>query len=164
MAKETGRLTHVDDDGRPRMVDVGDKARTERTAHARSVVELPAAVLTAVKDGDLATKKGPVFATAIIAGVMAAKRTHELIPFCHPLGLERCDIDITLDGSRAVVDCVCSVTHKTGVEMEALTGASIAALTIYDMCKALSHEMVIADTQLVAKRGGKADFKRHGDG
>jgi cyclic pyranopterin phosphate synthase len=89
--------------------------------------------------------------------VMAAKRTHELIPFCHPLGVERCDVAIDMQGDDAVIRCTVSVHHKTGVEMEALTGASVAALTVYDMCKALSHEIVIADTRLVAKHGGKRD-------
>ena len=101
-----------------------------------------------------------MFATAIVAGVMAAKRTHELIPFCHPLGLENCKITIGLDGGDAVIDCQCRVHHKTGVEMEALTGASVAALTIYDMLKALSHDIVIGETRLMAKTGGKRDFRR----
>ena len=151
-------LSHVDDKNRPTMVDVGDKAVTSREAHARTVVVLPGEVL-AVLDGDeIQSKKGPVFATAIIAGVMAAKKTHELIPFCHPLGLDSCDVAITMDGDRAVIDCRCKVTHKTGVEMEALTGATTAALTIYDMCKALSHDIRIADVRLLGKTGGKRDF------
>ena len=156
-------LSHVDDKNRPAMVDVGGKAVTSREAHARSVVVLPEEVL-AVLDGDeIQSKKGPVFATAIIAGVMAAKKTHELIPFCHPLGLDNCSIAIALDGDRALIDCHCKVTHKTGVEMEALTGASVAALTVYDMCKALSHDIVIAETRLMMKTGGKQDFHRAGD-
>ena len=156
-------LSHVDDKNRPTMVDVGDKAVTSREAHARTAVVLPDEVL-AVLDGDeIQSKKGPVFATAIIAGVMAAKKTHELIPFCHPLGLDNCDVAIAIEGDRAVIDCRCKVTHKTGVEMEALTGASVAALTIYDMCKALSHDVVIAETRLMMKTGGKQDFHRAGD-
>jgi cyclic pyranopterin phosphate synthase len=156
------KLSHVDDANRPKMVDVGDKNVTVRSATARSVVELPAEVL-AVLDGDeIASKKGPVFATAIIAGVMAAKKTHELIPFCHPLGLDACDIAITVQGAQAIVECSCRVSHKTGVEMEALTGASVAALTIYDMCKALSHDIVIGETRLLAKTGGKQDFLHDG--
>ena len=142
------------------MVDVSDKAVTARSAHARSEVVLPETVLAALEDGDISTKKGPVFATAIIAGVMAAKKTHELIPFCHPLGLDDCRVGITVESNRAIVDCRCKVAHKTGVEMEALTGASVAALTIYDMCKALSHDIVITDTRLMAKSGGKQDFRR----
>ena len=153
-------LSHIDDKNRPTMVDVGDKAVTARAAHARAVVVLPEEVLAALDGNEIQSKKGPVFATAIIAGVMAAKKTHELIPFCHPLGLDNCDVAIALEGDRAVIDCRCKVTHKTGVEMEALTGASVAALTVYDMCKALSHDIVIAETRLMMKTGGKRDFRR----
>lgn len=152
------KLSHVDAANRPTMVDVGDKAITERSATARSIVKLPPAVLDALDGDEIASKKGPVFATAIIAGVMAAKKTHELIPFCHPLGLNACDIAISVKGAEAIIECSCRVQHKTGVEMEALTGASIAALTIYDMCKALSHDIVIGETRLLAKTGGKQDF------
>jgi cyclic pyranopterin phosphate synthase len=148
-------LTHVDAQGRPTMVDVSAKAVTLRTAVAESRVRFPAAVARTLRDAGFATSKGPVFHTAIVAGVMAAKRTHELIPFCHPLGLERCDVVIDMHDDEAVVRCTVSLHHKTGVEMEALTGASIAALTIYDMCKALSHEIVIAETRLIEKQGGK---------
>jgi cyclic pyranopterin phosphate synthase len=154
------KLSHVDSGNRPTMVDVSDKLVTEREAFARSVVRLPEEVLAHVSDDEIATKKGPVFATAIIAGVMAAKKTHELIPFCHPLGLDSCKIAIEMSGDTAVIDCRCKVTHKTGVEMEALTGASVAALTIYDMLKALSHDIVISETRLMAKTGGKQDFTR----
>ena len=145
------------------MVDVGDKAVTERTARARAIVEFPPDVAARFSGGDIETAKGPVFATAIVAGVMAAKRTHELIPFCHPLGLDNCKIDIALDDdNRAVIDCTCKVHHRTGVEMEALTGATIAALTVYDMCKALSHDIVLRETRLMSKSGGKKDFVRDG--
>ncbi|HET9694239.1 MAG TPA: cyclic pyranopterin monophosphate synthase MoaC, partial [Steroidobacteraceae bacterium] len=150
-------LTHVDASGQPTMVDVGGKAVTHRTAVAETRVRFPAEVAQVLGAANYATAKGPVFHTAIVAGVMAAKRTHELIPFCHPLGLERCDVAIEMQGNDAVVRCTVSVHHKTGVEMEALTGASVAALTIYDMCKALSHAIVIADTRLVEKHGGKRD-------
>jgi cyclic pyranopterin phosphate synthase len=153
-------LTHVASDGSPTMVDVSAKAVTLRTATAESRVRFPAATARTLREAGFATKKGPVFHTAIVAGVMAAKRTHELIPFCHPLGLERCDVTIEMDGEQvAVVRCTVSVQHKTGVEMEALTGASVAALTIYDMCKALSHEIVIAETRLLEKQGGKRDVR-----
>ena len=155
-----GKLSHIDDRNRPTMVDVSDKSATDREAHAQSVVILPDAVLAALEDDEIISKKGPVFSTAIIAGVMAAKKTHELIPFCHPLGLDNCDISIAITGDRAVIDCRCKITHKTGVEMEALTGASVAALTIYDMCKALSHDIVIGETRLMMKSGGKKDFRR----
>ena len=158
MTTRADRLSHVDDDNRPAMVDVSEKRVTERVARARSRVLLPPPVLEALEGNEIQSKKGPVFATAIIAGVMAAKRTHELIPFCHPLGLEKCDLSILIQDRHAVVDCVCKVSHKTGVEMEALTGASVAALTIYDMCKALSHDIVIEDTRLITKTGGKQDF------
>lgn len=153
------KLSHVDSMNRPAMVDVGAKAVTRREATARSRVFLPAAVLQALAGEEIQSKKGPVFATAIIAGVMAAKKTHELIPFCHPLGLDKCDIDIQVAGDEAVIECTCRVDHKTGVEMEALTGASVAALTIYDMVKALSHDVTIRETRLVAKSGGKQDFR-----
>ena len=156
-------LSHVDKANRPTMVDVGGKRVTERTARARAIVEFPHDVASRFSGGDIETAKGPVFATAIVAGVMAAKRTHELIPFCHPLGLDNCRIDIELDDDgRAVIDCTCKVHHRTGVEMEALTGATIAALTVYDMCKALSHDIVLRETRLMAKSGGKRDFVRDG--
>jgi cyclic pyranopterin phosphate synthase len=154
-------LTHVDADGRPAMVDVGHKAVTFRSAMAESRVRFPAAVAQALRASGFATGKGPVFSTAIVAGVMGAKRTHELIPFCHPLGLERCDITIEMnDGDEAIIRCTVGVQHKTGVEMEALTGASIAALTVYDMCKALSHDIEIAGTRLLQKHGGRHDVQR----
>lgn len=156
------KLSHIDEQNRPAMVDVSGKAATSREAHARSEVLLPEAVLTVLDGDEINTKKGPVFATAIIAGVMAAKKTHELIPFCHPLGLDDCQVSIAVENDRAIVDCRCKVTHKTGVEMEALTGASVAALTIYDMCKALSHQITISETRLISKTGGKEDY--HDDG
>lgn len=140
------------------MVDVGDKAITRRTATARSIVVLPDAVLAALQDGDIRTKKGPVFHTAIIAGTMGAKKTSELIPFCHPLGLDSCKFSIGVQGNEVTIDCTCALEAKTGVEMEALTGATIAALTLYDMCKALSHDIVIKETRLLKKTGGKSDF------
>jgi cyclic pyranopterin phosphate synthase len=151
-------FSHLDADLRPTMVDVGDKSPTRRTATAEARVRFPAAVAAALRDSDLRSPKGPVFDTAIVAGVMGAKRTHELIPFCHPLGIENCRITIDLDGDAAVIRCTVSVHHKTGVEMEALTGASIAALTIYDMCKVLSHDIVIADLRLLAKEGGRGSY------
>jgi cyclic pyranopterin monophosphate synthase len=151
-------FTHLDSDRHPTMVDVGDKTATKRTAIAEARVRFPASVAAALRENGLRSAKGPVFDTAIVAGVMGAKRTHELIPFCHPLGLENCRITIDLDGDTAVIRCTVSVHHKTGVEMEALTGASIAALTIYDMCKALSHDIVIADVRLLAKDGGRSSY------
>jgi cyclic pyranopterin monophosphate synthase len=150
-------FTHIDSSSRPTMVDVGDKVVTKRTATAQARVRFPADVAEALRTQQFSTSKGPVFQTAIIAGTMAAKRTHDLIPFCHPLGIEKCKLLIDMEGDDAVIQCTVSVHHKTGVEMEALTGASIAALTIYDMCKALSHDIVIAETKLIEKRGGKSD-------
>jgi cyclic pyranopterin phosphate synthase len=154
-------FTHIDDRGKATMVDVTEKNISLRTAVARSIVVLPDAVLTSLDKGDIQTKKGSVFQTAIIAGIMAAKKTGELIPLCHTLGLENCKIHIQLNEQQElVIDCVASIAAKTGVEMEALVGASIAALTVYDMCKALSHDIVIKETRLMEKTGGKNDFKR----
>lgn len=152
------KLSHVDERNQPSMVDVSDKIATDRTAHARTTINLPAGIIAELDSGEITTKKGPVFATAVIAGVMAAKKTHELIPFCHPLGLENCKIEIAVADHRVIIDCHCKVHHKTGVEMEALTGASVAALTVYDMCKAMSHDIVIGETRLMSKTGGKRDF------
>ncbi len=141
------------------MVDVSSKEVTLREATARSIVFLPPEVLTHFDGQEIQSKKGPVFQTAIIAGTTAAKQTGTLIPFCHPLQLESCKISIELDEQkRVVIDCTVKVHHKTGVEMEALVGSTMAALTIYDMCKALSHNMAIEKTYLVAKKGGKSDF------
>ena len=143
------------------MVDVSEKKVSHRTAKARSIVVLPDEVLKQLTDGDIQTKKGSVFQTAIIAGIMAAKKTGELIPLCHPLGLDNCKIDILIsEQQEIIIDCTTNITAKTGVEMEALVGASIAALTIYDMCKALSHDIIIKETKLIEKTGGKNDFKR----
>ena len=153
------KLSHIDEHNRPTMVDVSAKDATDRKACARTIVHLPDVVAAAIDGDEIRSKKGPVFATAIIAGVMAAKKTHELIPFCHPLGLDNCDVTISVDASDLIILCRCKVHHKTGVEMEALTGASVAALTIYDMCKALSHDIVIGETRLIAKTGGKQDFQ-----
>jgi cyclic pyranopterin monophosphate synthase len=151
-------FTHLDADQHPTMVDVSEKTATKRTATAEARVHFPAEVAAALRDNGLRSAKGPVFDTAIVAGVLGAKRTHELIPFCHPLGLENCHISIDLEGDSAVIRCTVTVHHKTGVEMEALTGASIAALTVYDMCKALSHGIVIGDVRLLAKDGGKRTY------
>lgn len=150
-------FTHLDAAGQPQMVDVGGKAETVREAVAQSKVFLPPVVLQQFNGQDLVTKKGGVFQTAVIAGIMAAKRTPELIPLCHTLLLDNCKVDIQLEGEEVVIRCTVRTTGKTGVEMEALTGASIAALTVYDMCKAFSQEMVIRETKLLKKSGGKHD-------
>jgi cyclic pyranopterin monophosphate synthase len=151
-------FTHLDADQRPTMVDVSGKTATKRSATAEARVIFPAVVAAALRDNGLRSPKGPVFDTAIVAGVMGAKRTHDLIPFCHPLGIENCRIAIDLEGDTAIIRCTVSVHHKTGVEMEALTGASIAALTVYDMCKAMSHGIVIDGVRLLAKEGGKSGY------
>ncbi|MGB5132052.1 MAG: cyclic pyranopterin monophosphate synthase MoaC [Steroidobacteraceae bacterium] len=151
-------LSHVDDAGRPAMVDVTAKHETLRVATAVSRLRFPPAAFDKLRSSGFETTKGPVFSTAIVAGTMAAKRTHELIPFCHPLGLERCDITIEAGLDGLEIRCTAAVHHRTGVEMEALTGASVAALTVYDMCKSLSHDIVIEQTRLLSKTGGKGDY------
>ncbi len=157
MSKE---FTHLDEKGNPSMVDVSEKKITARMAHARSYVVLDETILASFEGQDIQTKKGPVFQTAILAGVMAAKKTWDLIPLCHPLALDSCKVNIKLNAKRIVqIDCIAKITSKTGVEMEALTGASVAALTIYDMCKAFSHNIVIKETKLIEKTGGKSDYK-----
>ncbi|MDR3681043.1 MAG: cyclic pyranopterin monophosphate synthase MoaC [Flavipsychrobacter sp.] len=154
-------FSHIDKKGVATMVDVSEKQVSRRVAKARSIVWLPDEVWAKLTGGDIQSTKGPVFQTAIIAGIMAAKKTGELIPLCHPLGMDNCHIDIhTNDRQEVIIDCTAIITAKTGIEMEALVGASIAALTIYDMCKALSHDIVIKETMLMEKTGGKNDFKR----
>ena len=142
------------------MVNVGDKPVTKRTAHAVAIVTLPDALAALLRDGEIATKKGPIFQTATIAGVMGAKKTSELIPLCHPLALDDCQVEIKPDAARGEIAIHCRVqTHaKTGVEMEAMTGASIAALTFYDMAKAVTHGIVIKEVRLLEKTGGKSDY------
>ena len=158
-------LTHLDAEGRPRMVDVGGKAVTRRTAVAEARVMLPPALAGLLCNGEIATKKGPLFQTAILAGIAGAKRTSDLIPLCHPLPLDDCRVEIEpgpLEGNRSVevtIRCRASAEARTGVEMEALTGASVAALTLYDMAKALSHGIVIREIRLLEKTGGKSDYR-----
>ena len=143
------------------MVDVGEKRVTKRIAKARSIIVVDDEILAQFEGKDIQTKKGPVFQTAIIAGVMGAKKTSDLIPLCHSLGLDNCQVTIHINAAKEiVVDCTASLSGKTGVEMEALTGATVAALTIYDMCKAFSHNIIIKETKLMEKRGGKSDFRR----
>ena len=154
------KFTHIHASGNPQMVDVSVKKVTQRVAKAQAVVFLGEEIMSQLQDDELITKKGPVFQTAIIAGVMGAKRTAELIPFCHPLGLEDIQVVITTKKETVTIDSVAKVMGKTGVEMEALTAVSIAALTVYDMCKALSHDIVVQDIRLMEKVGGKKDFRR----
>jgi len=159
MAKK--ELTHLDADGNARMVDVGDKAHTVRQATARATVSMRPETLTLIKKGEL--KKGDVLTVAKIAGIQAAKKCSELIPLCHPLALSSVDItfDVDQDNSRVVISTMCRLTGQTGVEMEALTAAAVAALTIYDMCKAVDRNMTIGDIELVTKSGGESgDWQR----
>jgi len=152
-------LTHVNENNQPGMVDVSQKDRTRRVATAQSLIDVGPDVMALLSDGDIQSKKGPVFHTAIIAGTMAAKKTSDLIPFCHPIPLENCKIEIKAHDSRPntiEVLCTCVTTSRTGIEMEALAGAMGAALTLYDMCKAVSKSMRILDTKLLLKTGGKS--------
>lgn len=158
-------LSHLDDKNRPAMVNVGGKEATARSAHAVAVVVLPPELARLIANHEIAGKKGPVFQTASLAGVMGAKRTSDLIPLCHPLPLEDCQVELhpqapSADGSVEVhIHCRASVHAKTGVEMEALTGASVAALTLYDMGKGVSHGIVIKEIRLLEKTGGRRDYK-----
>lgn len=157
---KNSKLTHVDRTGNPVMVNVSEKPVTKRTAKAQAVVHVGSEIMALIRDNELITKKGPVFQTAILAGIMGAKKTSDLIPLCHPLGLDDCQIIIEAREQEVLITSVATLSAKTGVEMEALTAVSIAALTIYDMCKALSHNIVIAEIKLLEKTGGKKDFKR----
>jgi cyclic pyranopterin phosphate synthase len=149
-------FTHFDKEGKARMVDVSDKAETERSATAKGSVIMQPATLALIKDGGV--KKGDVLSVARLAGIMGAKRTPDLIPLCHPLALTSVQVDLTLDEARNAVDitATCKLTGKTGVEMEALTAVSVAALTVYDMCKAVDKAMQIVDIRLTHKSGGKS--------
>ena len=149
-------LSHIDQNNRPTMVDVTHKDITTRMARAQSFIQLPESMRPYFKGDDLVLKKGPVIQTAIIAGTMAVKKTHEVIPFCHQIPVESCKFDIKTDENlKITIICTVKTSFKTGVEMEALHGAMTAALTIYDMCKAISHDMVIGETKLLSKTGGK---------
>lgn len=158
---EDRSFSHLDKQGNPVMVDVSPKTLTHRSATAQAIVELPGDVIELLQGDEIQTKKGPVMQTAILAGIMGAKKTSELIPLCHPLGLENCKVSLRFNASRQlVIQCTAEITGKTGVEMEALTGVSVAALTVYDMCKAFSHDILIKEIKLMAKSGGKRDFNR----
>lgn len=154
-------LTHIDKDGQPSMVDVSAKLETRRTALARASLRFPEHVCLIVQDGEIHSKKGPVFATAIVAGTQGAKRTADLIPFCHHLALDSCKISISIvDSHHIEILCEVKTRGPTGVEMEAIMGVTIAATTVYDMCKALTHEISIGPIELLAKSGGKRDFSK----
>jgi len=155
------KLSHIDQQGKSRMVDVGNKAITRRVAVAQVTVSFPAEVYQTLQQSQLTSAKGSITDTANVAGIMAAKRTTELIPMCHPLPIDFCKLQFNQNDqeSSLVIQAEVRVNHKTGVEMEALTAASVAALTVYDMCKALSHDIHINDLHLLHKTGGKSDFK-----
>ena len=151
-----GKLTHINEKGEAHMVDVSGKLVTERIARAAATITMLPATLALILEGGVA--KGDVLATARLAGIMAAKRTADLIPLCHPLPITKVSVELTPDRARNAIDitATCKVTGRTGVEMEALTAASVAALTIYDMCKAVDRGMVISDIRLLHKAGGKS--------
>ncbi|MBA2405720.1 MAG: cyclic pyranopterin monophosphate synthase MoaC, partial [Bdellovibrionales bacterium] len=156
MQLEDEMLTHLDSKNQPTMVDVTEKKTSIRMAKAQSQVQLPPEMKPFLTGAELNLKKGPVFQTSIIAGTMAVKKTHELIPFCHQIPVEGCKFEITVDDNLLVtITCRVKTTFKTGVEMEALHGATTAALTIYDMCKAVSHNIILKETRLTQKTGGK---------
>ncbi len=158
---KSSKLTHINPEGDPAMVDISEKSITRRVASAQAIVHLGVAIVEQIRSNDLRTKKGPVFQTAILAGIMASKRTSDLIPLCHPLALEDCKVEITIEGNDSAKIVATAITSgKTGVEMEALTAASVAALTIYDMCKAMSHDITIVEVRLLEKTGGKQNFHR----
>lgn len=153
-------FTHIGEKNTPKMVNVGDKNSTKRKATAKATMFLGTEIITHFKNDELTTKKGPVFQTAIVAGIQAVKKTSDLIPMCHPLLIHGVDIDIEIIGAENIeISCTVSIEGKTGVEMEALTGATVTALTVYDMCKSISQKMVINEVKLTKKSGGKSDIK-----
>lgn len=159
MKKNNSILSHLDTERNPQMVDVSEKKITTRSATAQSIVVFPAAIFKQLVKNKFLSSKGGIFATAVIAGTMAAKRTADLIPLCHPLSLSQIIITIETGENLLLIKATVKCDGKTGVEMEALTAASVAALTVYDMCKALSHDIIITQTRLLEKKGGKSDFK-----
>lgn len=153
-------FTHINKKNNPKMVNVSEKKITKRTAIAKATMFLGKEVISHFANDELITKKGPVFQTAIIAGIQAVKKTSDLIPMCHPLLINGVDIDITIvDSEHLEVFCEVTIEGKTGVEMEALTGVNITCLTIYDMCKSISQKMLIKEVKLLKKTGGKSDIK-----
>lgn len=153
-------FSHISEQNEVSMVDVSEKQPTKRQAIARVKVILPEEIANRLREDGFRTPKGPIFEIARIAGIMAAKKTGELIPLCHPIGLDHADVKMTLEKNEVIIICSSSVFAKTGIEMEAMMGASIAALTIYDMCKALSHDIRITDLELLMKTGGKSDYRK----
>ena len=155
MPQPEKNFTHLNEGDQPRMVDVSGKAVTHRTAVAEAMVHLGPELAKMLKETG-STKKGPVIQTAVIAGIQGSKRTSDLIPMCHPLPLSAVEVDIQLEGEKARIQVQVKTSHQTGVEMEALTGASVAALTLYDMCKSISKAMIIESVRLLKKTGGKS--------
>jgi cyclic pyranopterin phosphate synthase len=155
------KISHVDEKGNPRIVQITEKPVTTRRAVARAKILFPEDVWQQLETMNWSNKKGAIFHTAIIAGIMGAKKTGDLIPLCHPIGMDHCLVEIRTGKERTLeIWCTAEVHARTGVEMEALTGASISALTVYDMCKGLSHDIRITDIELMEKTGGKRNFKR----
>ncbi|WP_456867817.1 cyclic pyranopterin monophosphate synthase MoaC [Galbibacter sp. BG1] len=155
-----GKLSHINEAGEATMVDVSTKEVTARVATASGEVIFPAEVFSELQKNQFSNKKGSIIQTAVIAGIQAVKKTADLIPLCHQLALSKIQIDIQPKETSFIINCIVKCTERTGVEMEALTGVSVSALTIYDMCKALSHDIKIANIQLEKKSGGKSDFNR----
>ena len=156
---ENEKFSHIDSGGNPAMVDVSGKAETTRIAVAEAIVNPGKEIMQKLSGNEIQTKKGPVFQTARLAGIMAAKKTSDLIPLCHPLPIEDCKVNVEVNGDLISIRSTVKTTGKTGVEMEALTAVTVAALTVYDMCKALSHNIRIEHVRLIEKSGGKNDFK-----
>ncbi|WKK66149.1 cyclic pyranopterin monophosphate synthase MoaC [Lutimonas zeaxanthinifaciens] len=153
------KFSHIDKDNKPKMVNVSAKKITKRMASAQALMYLGTDIISLLTDDEIQTKKGPVFQTAVIAGIQAVKKTADLIPMCHPLPLDGIKIDIEIINKEELkILCTVEMEGKTGVEMEALTGASVSALTVYDMCKAISQKMIIKEVKLLEKRGGKSDI------
>lgn len=153
-------FTHISEKNQAKMVNVGHKKISQRKATAKGLMFLGEQIVSLLKNNEISSKKGPVFQTAIIAGIQGVKKTSELIPMCHPLTIDGIDLEIKpKDHEHIEITCSVEIEGKTGVEMEALTGVSVASLTIYDMCKSMSHEMVIKEIRLVEKTGGKSDLK-----
>lgn len=154
------KLSHINEDGNAVMVDVSMKTPTARVAVASGKVKFPSHIFKILAQQDFLGKKGSIVQTAVIAGIQGVKKTSELIPLCHQINLSKISLDIVPGVNEFKISCTIKCNGKTGVEMEALTGVSVAALTIYDMCKALSQDIVISEVQLEQKSGGKNDFKR----
>lgn len=153
------KFTHLNEKGEPGMVNVGEKKITKRTATAQAIVYFGSDIMQIMESSGWNNQKGNILQVAIVAGTMGAKKTAELIPFCHPVGLNTCHFELEKLDDRIIIQCTCEVEAKTGVEMEAITGANIAAITVYDMCKSISKGIQIREVKLLSKTGGKSDYK-----